>query len=634
MGTGFEVFISFKNTDKNGERTQDSIMAEELYYALKEKGIRAFYSNVSISERGEHRFGKMIREAIEQCSIFVAVGTSIENFESEWVEYERESFHDEMMNGNKARTRSAMFSYITKNVSTNKLPMELRRCQAFYELNDVVASICTRFQKEDEVIHNFKPREATVESLSPGTLVDGKYRIVNQVGQGGMSVVYLAMDIRLNKLWAVKVVRKEGVQNFEVIRQSLLAEIEMLKSFDHPNLPKIVDVIDAKESFVMIMDFIEGTPLNRVLDECGAQPESLVVDWAKQLCDVLNYLHTHNPPIIYRDLKPGNIMKKPNGQLMLIDFGTARQYKEHNVADTTCLGTLGYAAPEQFGGMGQTDQRTDIYTLGVTLYHLVTGQNPTHPPYELYPIRQINPQLSGGLVTIIDKCTHRNPSDRYQTVNEIIADLENIDKISAKSRRKSFIKDALKKLFGEKKKPQNNTPVERKPVIIPSSVSPKNIDDKSIILPCDDSIPAASVLKKSKVVNNNTVVLCDKVAICVSTKEKANVGDQINVYFATEVSKSDIIKLIASQQGYTKVATGKNIVDINHEDSVRIVLDSDDIILASNDFEFIWKDFVNQQYYEFFSFQICQIVHEVGPRVSMRLYVNNEKAIDINVFFK
>lgn len=165
MENGFEVFISFKNTDKNGMRTQDSVMAEELYYALKEKGIRGFYSNISISGRGEHRFGKMIREAIEQCSIFVAVGTSIENFESEWVEYERESFHDEMMNGNKARARSAMFSYITRNVSTNKLPMELRRCQAFYKLEDIVSSICTRFQKENEVIHNFKPPQFRLKAF-------------------------------------------------------------------------------------------------------------------------------------------------------------------------------------------------------------------------------------------------------------------------------------------------------------------------------------------------------------------------------------------------------------------------------------------------------------------------------------
>lgn len=634
MENGFEVFISFKNTDKNGERTQDSVMAEELYYALKEKKIRAFYSNISISERGEHRFGKMIREAIEQCSIFVAVGTSIENFESEWVEYERESFHDEMMNGNKARTRSAMFSYITKNVSTNKLPMELRRCQAFYELKDVVASICTRFQNENEVIHNFKPQEISIESLSPGILVDGKYKIIKKVGQGGMSVVYLAMDIHLNKLWAVKVVRKEGVKNFEVIRQSLLTEIEMLKSFDHPNLPKIIDVIDAKESFVIIMDFIEGSPLNAVLEKQGAQSEELVVEWAKQLCDVLGYLHTHNPPIIYRDLKPSNIMMKTNGQLVLIDFGTARQYKENNVADTICLGTFGYAAPEQFGGMGQTDQRTDIYTLGVTLYYLVTGQNPAQPPYEIYPIRQINPQLSYGLEAIIDKCTHRNPEGRYQTIAEVKNDLDNIDKIDSKQRRRGVIKAAIDKIIWKKKKTLDNKPIEKKQVIVPSSIKTDVLDDTSIILPVYDADQKNDVVKKSTLVNSNTITLCDKVAICVSTKNKANIGDQVNIFFATEASKSDIVKLIASNQGYTKIVTGERIIDINYDDLVKIRVDSEDLILSSNEFEFLWRDYTNQKFYEYFSFRINEVLKTNGACLTVQLYVNNEKTIDVQVVFK
>lgn len=643
MEKGFDVFISFKNTDKNGERTQDSFMAEELYEALKEKGINAFYSNKSISERGEHRFGKMIREAIEQCSIFIAVGTCIENFESEWVEYERESFHDEMMNGNKARTRSAMFSYITRNVATNKLPMELRRCQAFYELKDVVSSVCTRFQKEHEVIHNFEPQKISIESLSPGTLVDGKYKIVNKVGQGGMSVVYLAMDIHLNKLWAVKVVRKEGVRNFEVVKQSLLAEVEMLKTFDHPNLPRIIDVIDAKESFVIIMDFIEGSSLNKLIEEEGAQPEKLVINWAKQLCDVLNYLHTHNPPIIYRDLKPANIMLKPNGQLALIDFGTARQYKEYNLADTTCLGTMGYAAPEQFGGMGQTDQRTDIYTLGVTLHHLVTGHNPTHPPYELFPIREINPLLSYGLEAIIDKCVHRNPEDRYQSVLEIRNDLDNIDRIDSKRRRKGLLKKILKKIFGTNEKNKNKvsgcgeeakvvSPVV-KPIVIPPSVKKDSITDESIILPSNDTMQNSTVVKKSTVVNENTVILCDKVAICVSTKSKLVVGDQVNVYFATEASRSDIAKLITSNPGYTKVVAGDKIVDINHNDLVQIRLASGDVVFNSNEFEFLWADYTNQRFYEYFSFQVVDIPNQDSIDLSLELYINRKIELTVKLEF-
>lgn len=263
--------------------------------------------------------------------------------------------------------------------------------------------------------------------LEIGSLVDGKYKILNKVGQGGMSVVYLAMNEKANKQWAVKEVRKDGVRDFEVVKQGLVAEIDILKKLNHPHLPSIIDVIDTDESFIIIMDYIQGNSLNKALEEYGAQPQENVIIWAKQICDVLNYLHTRTPAIIYRDMKPSNVMLKPDGNITLIDFGTAREYKEKNLADTTCLGTVGYAAPEQFGGMGQTDARTDIYCLGATLYHLVTGMNPCEPPYEIKPIRQINPGLSSGLEKIILKCTQRDPNDRYQSAAELMFALEHIE---------------------------------------------------------------------------------------------------------------------------------------------------------------------------------------------------------------
>ncbi len=265
--------------------------------------------------------------------------------------------------------------------------------------------------------------------LEIGSLVDGKYKILNKVGQGGMSIVYLAMNEKANKPWAVKEVRKDGIKDFEVVKQGLVAETDILKKLSHPNLPSIVDVIDTEDSFIIIMDYIQGNSLNKVLDEYGAQPQDHVIAWAKQLCDVLGYLHTRTPAIIYRDMKPANIMLKPDGNITLIDFGTAREFKERNLADTTCLGTVGYAAPEQFGGMGQTDARTDIYCLGATLYHLVTGMNPCEPPYEIKPIREINPSLSSGLERIIQKCTQRDPNDRYQSAAELMYALEHYEEI-------------------------------------------------------------------------------------------------------------------------------------------------------------------------------------------------------------
>lgn len=260
--------------------------------------------------------------------------------------------------------------------------------------------------------------------LKVGDLIDGKYKILNEIGRGGMSTVYLAINEKANKPWAVKEVRKNGISNRELVKQSLMVEINLLKKLKHKGLPSIVDIIDQQDNYLIVMDYIEGITLENIMLEEGVQPQEKVVDWAIQLCDVLQYLHTRKPAIIYRDMKPSNIMLRSDGSVVLIDFGTAREFKERHVEDTTCLGTQGYAAPEQFGGMGQTDERTDIYSLGATMYRLVTGHNPSEPPYEMYPITHWNPRLSTGLEGIIAKCTSKDPKSRYQSVQEVRYALE------------------------------------------------------------------------------------------------------------------------------------------------------------------------------------------------------------------
>ncbi|HJC79877.1 MAG TPA: serine/threonine protein kinase [Candidatus Mediterraneibacter excrementipullorum] len=271
--------------------------------------------------------------------------------------------------------------------------------------------------------------------LEIGSIIDGKYKILNKIGQGGMSVVYLAMNERANKQWAIKEVRKDGTKDYEIVKQGLIAETDILKRLNHPHLPSIIDVIDCDDTFLIVMDYIEGRTLDHWLKKEGAQPQERVVEWAKQICDVLGYLHSRKPPIIYRDLKPSNVMLKPDGKIMIIDFGTAREFKEQSIEDTKCLGTQGYAAPEQYGGHGQTDARTDIYNLGATMYHLLTGHNPSLPPYEMYPIRQWNPALSSGLEAIVTKCTQRNPNDRYQSCAELMYALEHFDELDIEYRK-------------------------------------------------------------------------------------------------------------------------------------------------------------------------------------------------------
>lgn len=264
--------------------------------------------------------------------------------------------------------------------------------------------------------------------LEIGSLVDGKYKILSEIGHGGMSVVYMAINEKANKTWAAKEVRKDGRMDFNIVRQGLMAEIDTLKRLKHPYLPSIVDVIEDDETFIIVMDYVEGRSLDKILEEHGVQQESVVVEWAKQLCDVLGYLHSRTPAIIYRDMKPANVMLKPDGTVTLIDFGTAKNY-EINYGETTGIGTIGYAAPEQYigSGLGRTDARTDIYCLGMTLYHLLTGQDPCRNLISDTSIRAVNPALSRGLDSIIRKCTAHQPEDRYQSCEELMYDLENYE---------------------------------------------------------------------------------------------------------------------------------------------------------------------------------------------------------------
>lgn len=244
---------------------------------------------------------------------------------------------------------------------------------------------------------------------------DGKYRIIDILGKGGMSTVYLAENVRLGTLWAIKEISKEHDSKIDIY-----VEPNILKKLNHPALPRIFDIIENDTNFYIIMDYIDGCNLSDKLKLCGRFPEDTVIDWAIQICDVLIYLHSFEPnPIIYRDMKPSNIMLTKDDRIKLIDFGIAREYKLSAITDTVYIGTRGYAAPEQYGS-GQTNERTDIYSLGITLYHFLTGIGPNEPPYQIKPIRCFDQSFSKELERIIDKCIRQNPDERYQSANELL----------------------------------------------------------------------------------------------------------------------------------------------------------------------------------------------------------------------
>lgn len=263
--------------------------------------------------------------------------------------------------------------------------------------------------------------------IRQGDIIDGRYKILDLIGRGGMSKVWLAIDINLNKQWAVKEIDK-SLEEYKgtVNEHQTLTEIELMKKLNHPALPRIVSIVDKPSSLAVVMDYIEGETLLSILKRYGRQKEEAVVSWMLEASDVLKYLHSQDPPIIYRDMKPSNIMLSREGHIKIIDFGIAREYSGQR-DDTLPLGTRGYASPEHF--TKHTDARSDVYTLGTTMYQLLTGRDPAEPPYKLLPIRQIDESLSSGLEKIIKKATEQNPEDRYQSVQEFANALASYKKL-------------------------------------------------------------------------------------------------------------------------------------------------------------------------------------------------------------
>lgn len=257
--------------------------------------------------------------------------------------------------------------------------------------------------------------------LKNGEILDNKYCIIKQLGKGGTGHVYLAENIKIGNTWAVK-----EVDITKVLRGNILAEVEILKKVNHRSIPRIIDVIENDNFLYIIEDYFEGTNLKELIWQRQACTEQEIIKWFNQLGDILFHLHNIKPnPIIYRDMKPSNVIIDQENNAKLVDLGIAREYKKGQDSDTAYIGTRGYAAPEQYSGVIQTDERTDIYGLGVTMYHAITGVNPNLPPYKLMPVRRIKNSLSYHIERIIQRCTQTDPLLRYQSVQQLLDDLNN-----------------------------------------------------------------------------------------------------------------------------------------------------------------------------------------------------------------
>ncbi|MGV8122458.1 MAG: serine/threonine protein kinase [Candidatus Xenobiia bacterium LiM19] len=262
--------------------------------------------------------------------------------------------------------------------------------------------------------------------LAPGLLLVSRYRIRHIVAEGGMSTIYKAVDTKTGNLVAVKELSNVD-EDKELARENeqiFINEARILSKLAHRSIPRILDFFIENKNRYLIMEFVDGSDLHTILGKLGTFDEKTVMEWTCQLIEVLEYLHSRTPPVIFRDIKPSNIMLEPMGRIRLVDFGIARTYKPESYSDTVNLGSGGYAAPEQYAKAGrQTDMRSDIYSLGVTVHQLLTGIDPVAIGFKIPPPTSVRPELNSTWDSIILKAVQLEPDDRYSTLSEMKEEL-------------------------------------------------------------------------------------------------------------------------------------------------------------------------------------------------------------------
>jgi WD40 repeat protein/tRNA A-37 threonylcarbamoyl transferase component Bud32 len=269
----------------------------------------------------------------------------------------------------------------------------------------------------------------TLTGLLPKMMLKQRYVILAQAGRGGFGAVYKAKDIQFgNRLVAIKEMSQSSIdqKDLAVATESFNREAMLLENLSHPNLPCIYEQFTESGRSYLVMDFIEGETLEDHLDKLrhSRMPIEKTLDIALQLCSVVEYLHARQPPIVFRDLKPANVMLTPSGHVYLIDFGIARHFKPGQERDTTALGSSGYAPPEQYG-KSQTTTRADIYSLGATLHQLLTGDDPSETPFRFEPLNFTDPLLT-GLDTLVTNMLNVAVDRRPESISIVRQELQRI----------------------------------------------------------------------------------------------------------------------------------------------------------------------------------------------------------------
>ena len=266
--------------------------------------------------------------------------------------------------------------------------------------------------------------------MPAGQMLRQRYRLLQTVGQGGMGAVYLAQDTQLgDRLVAVKEMSMSRLSPQDLPRavEQFRHEAHLLASLHHPNLPIIYEYFNGENRWYVVMSFVEGVTLQGALEAAPGRrlPAKESVRIGLELCDVLNYLHSHQPQVVFRDLKPSNIMITPHGTIYLIDFGIARHFKQEQIKDTASYYSVGYAPPEQYG-QAQTSPHSDIYSLGATLHQMLSGHNPASKPFQFPNLQLIDPTIPVSLARLIAQMLEMNEQRRPTSIAEVKAQLEKV----------------------------------------------------------------------------------------------------------------------------------------------------------------------------------------------------------------
>ena len=407
------VFISYS--------TKNQASADGLNSFLNENGIDTWMAPYDIPVG--FKYAQVITEAIQDCDCLVLLLTEAAQ-RSNWIPREIER----------------AVNYGKRILPIMLEPVELTGdFQLYISVNHsiIVGKIDPASAEMQKIVSSIRlqDRAPRADTYRVGNIVDGKYEIIELIDQGDDFDVFISQD-KMSRKYLARAMYQQGKSN-----SFALAVANLNKQLCHPMLPNIVDIVYNDDHILAVSDYTKGMPLSSLLQEQGAQSEETVLQWAKQLADCLNYLHSQKTPVFHINLQPNQLMLSQEGTLLIRNIvmpadTNAPVYPKNSV----------FAAPECQNGT--VDARSNIYAFGYLLYSLITGKDFSKPPYVMLPIRANNPRLSAAMERIVLKCIEPNPNDRYQTIAQLEKDLQSIDKIN----RKSSSSSAFKRLFSGFKK--------------------------------------------------------------------------------------------------------------------------------------------------------------------------------------